>query len=481
MVTANETAMPIKFGTDGWRAAIADQYTFANVRVVAQATADYLHENRQAADGLVVGYDMRFASEFFAAAVAEVLAANSIHVWLADAASPTPAVSYSILRQKAAGAAMITASHNPWTDNGYKYKPEYAGSADPKTIEAIESKARKVYATNGARRLDLAKAVADGGVEYFSVAPAYLTRLGQLIDLEHLRASQLKVVVDPMYGAGIGYFPRLLNGGQLQLRELNNERNPYFGGITPEPIARNLQKLMQAVPGHNADAGIAVDGDADRVGLVDEKGNFINQLQVYGLLIMYLLEKRGWRGPIVKSVSTTSMANRLGKKYGVQVYETKVGFKYIGPRMRETDAMIGGEESGGYAFRGHIPERDGLLAGLFLLDMILAYGEPLSQIVQHLQDVAGPSYYDRVDARFPEERREEILGRFEGDHPTEIAGQPVEDVQTLDGYKYYLADGSWLLVRASGTEPLVRFYTEATSPEEAQRILRAGQEMAGLP
>jgi alpha-D-glucose phosphate-specific phosphoglucomutase len=480
MATANETAIPIKFGTDGWRAAIADEYTFANVRIVAQATADYLRQNNQAGDGLVIGYDMRFASEFFAATVAEVLAANGIHVWLADAAAPTPGVSYSILTHKAAGAAMITASHNPWTDNGYKYKPEYAGSADPATIEAIEGHARRIYVGDDVRRVELAQALADKRAEYFSVGPAYVARLGELIDLDRLRASQLNVVADPMYGAGMGYFPQLLSGGQLRLLELNNERNPYFGGITPEPIARNLEKLMQAVPDTGADVGVAVDGDADRVGLVDEKGNFINQLQVYGLLIMYLLEKRGWRGPIVKSVTTTSMANRLGKKYGVEVYETKVGFKYIGPTMRETDAMIGGEESGGYAFRGHIPERDGLLAGLFLLDMILAYGEPLSQIVRHLQDVAGPSFYDRVDARFPEERREEILGRFEGDHPSEIAGEAVEDVQTLDGFKYFLADGSWLLVRASGTEPLVRFYTEATSPEEAQRILQAGQQMAGL-
>jgi phosphomannomutase len=278
----------------------------------------------------------------------------------------------------------------------------------------------------------------------------------------------------------MGYFPRLLSGGNLKLWELNNERNPYFGGITPEPIARNLGKLMRAVPEHRADLGLAVDGDADRSGLVDENGTFINQLLVYGLLIMYLLEKRGWRGPIVKSVSTTSMANRLGAKFGVEVIETPVGFKYIGPEMRAHDAMIGGEESGGYAFRGHIPERDGVLAGLYLLDMMMAYGGPLSKIVEHLQELAGPSYYDRIDDRFPPERRTAIMARLQGEHPTSIAGQNVVDVQTLDGYKYFLEDGSWLLVRTSGTEPLIRLYTEASSPEMAKKVLDGGRAMAGL-
>lgn len=471
---------PIKFGTDGWRAPIADTYTFANVRVVAQATANYLHANNQAGQGLIVGYDMRFASEFFAAAAAEVLAANGIKVWLAQVAAPTPAVSYSILTHSAAGAAMITASHNPWTDNGYKYKPEYAGSADPATIEAIERQSNEVYAGGRVQRTDLVTALQDGNVEYFDPAPDYITRLADLADLDRIRSSQLKVVVDPMYGSGMSYFPRLLSGGSLQLTEINAYRNPYFGGITPEPIAKNLGTLMAAVPKRGAAAGIAVDGDADRVGLVDEQGNFINQLQVYGLLIMYLLEKKGWRGSIVKSVSTTSMADRLGQKYGVPVIETPVGFKYIGPKIRESNAMTGGEESGGYYFRGHIPERDGVLAGLFLLDMLLAYDMPLSQIVAHLQEEAGPSYYDRIDVRFPAEKRREVLDRFAGEHPAEIAGRQVARVQTIDGYKYFLDDGSWLLVRASGTEPLIRLYTEARSPEEARQILTAGRQMAGL-
>lgn len=480
MATAEQGTSPIKFGTDGWRGAIAENYTFENVRIVAQATANYLQGNGQAASGLVVGYDMRFASEFFAAATAEVLAGNGIHVWLTKAAASTPAVAYSILTHHSAGAAMITASHNPWTDNGYKYKPEYAGSADPEVIEAIESQATRVFADESVKRTVLDTALQEGRAEYFDAAPEYLLRLGELIDLDRLKSSGKKVVVDPMYGSGMSYFPRLLNGGSLQLWEINAERNPYFGGINPEPIAVNLGKLMDAVPRRQADAGIAIDGDADRVGLVDEKGTFINQLQVYGLLINYLLEKRGWRGPIIKSVSTTSMANRLGEKYGVPVIETPVGFKYIGPEFRARNAIIGGEESGGYAFRGHIPERDGVLAGLYLLDMLIDYDMPMSAIVEHLQKVAGLSYYDRIDVRFAPEKRAEVLARFAGEHPSAIAGENVETVQTLDGYKYFLADGSWLLVRASGTEPLIRLYTEARSPAEAQRILEAGKEMAGL-
>jgi alpha-D-glucose phosphate-specific phosphoglucomutase len=480
MATASKTVSPIKFGTDGWRAAIAEAYTFDNVRIVAQGTANFLKDKGQADDPFVVGYDLRFGSEFFAAAVAEVLAANGIHVLLAAEAAATPAVSYSILTHKAAGAAMITASHNPWTDNGYKYKPEYAGSADPETVSAIESQSDAIYANGSVQRMDLQDALAQGKVERFEVAPSYLQRLAEIVDPEPIKASSLKVVVDPMYGAGMGYLPKLLSGGTLQLWELNNFRNPFFGGVNPEPIAVNLGKLMSAVPEHGADVGLALDGDADRFGLVDEQGNFINQLLVYGLLIMYLLEKKGWRGAIVKSVSTTSLANRLGEKYGVDVIETPVGFKYIGPAMREHDAMIGGEESGGYAFRGHIPERDGSLAAMYVMEMLQAYDLPMSKIVQHLQDEAGPSYYERIDVRFPEEKREEVYGRFAGEHPAEIAGQKIDHVQTLDGYKYFLADGSWLLVRSSGTEPLIRLYTEATSPEMAQQVLEAGKRMAGL-
>lgn len=471
---------PIKFGTDGWRAAIAETYTFENVRMVAQATANYLQNEGTAGSGLVVGYDMRFASEHFAAAVAGVLAGNGIECWLTDRAAPTPAVAYAILTHGAAGAAMITASHNPWTDNGYKYKPEYAGSADPATIEAIESQARAVYAGAEPRRVALDEALAAGAVRMFDPAPEYLRRLGEIADIDRIRQADLKIVSDPMYGAGMGYLPRLLAGGTVQLIEINNERNPYFGGITPEPIARNLGKLMSTVKETGADVGLAVDGDADRCGLVDENGRFIDQLVVYGLLTMYLLEKKGWRGPIVKSVSTTSMANRLGQQYGVPVVETPVGFKYIGPELRARDGMIGGEESGGYAFRGHIPERDGTLASLYLLEMMLDYDMPVSQIVARLQEVAGPSHYKRIDVRFPPERRSEVLGRFERGAPDRLAGERVESVQTIDGFKYFLSDGSWLLVRSSGTEPLIRLYTEASSPEMADRVLQAGKEIAGL-
>jgi phosphomannomutase len=447
---------------------------------VGQATANFLLGKQQANDGLVVGYDMRFGSEFFAAAVAEVLSANGIHCYLCSKAAATPTVAYSILTHHAAGAAMITASHNPWTDNGFKYKPEYAGSADPATIAVIEEQCDEIYGTGQVKTHALSDAVASGSVEYFDPEPDYLKRLGELADLDQLRLSKLRAVVDPMYGSGQGYFSKLLSGGSMSLTEMNRERNPFFGGVNPEPIAKNLAKLMAAVPQEKATCGIAVDGDADRVGLVDENGVFINQLLVYGLLIMYLLEKKGLRGAIVKSVSTTSMANRLGEKFGVPVIETPVGFKYIGPAMRQNDALIGGEESGGYAIRGHIPERDGTLAGLYLLEMLLAYDMPMSKIVEHLQDIAGPAYYDRIDLRFPEEKREEIIAHFQGDHSAEIAGEAVDHVQTLDGFKYFLKDGSWLLVRSSGTEPLIRLYTEASSPDMAQRILQAGKQMAGL-
>ncbi len=333
----------IKFGTDGWRAAIAEDYTFANVRLVSQAVADFLKQSKLADRGLVVGYDNRFASERFAAACAEVVAANGIHVYLTGKSTPTPVICHAVLAKKAGGAGIITASHNPPSDNGFKYKPEYAGSASPEVVAQLEANIE----TATVQRLALADAEAQGLVEKIDAAPAYMQALANLVDLEAIKRSGKTIVVDAMFGAGAGYLPQLLDGGTTKVVPVNAERNPAFPGIrAPEPIDSNLGKLKKLVRDGGADVGIAYDGDADRVGLVDERGKFVNQLQVFGLLTYYLLEVRGWRGPIVKSLSTTSMVNRLGEAYGVPVFETPVGFKYIGPKMIEQKAMIGGEEFG---------------------------------------------------------------------------------------------------------------------------------------
>ena len=472
----------IKFGTDGWRGVIAEDYTFENVRICAQSVATYLHDIGKAENGFVVGYDTRFGSEYFAAAVAEVLAANGIVTHLCEQATPTPVVSYSILTQKAAGAAIITASHNPAAWNGFKYKPEYAGSASPEVVAELERRIVMVQAGDIAlKRLPLRKALDDGLVRYLDPAPAYLQHIAELVDLPRLRNAGLSVAVDSMFGAGAGYFQRLLEGGTTKVIGIHQERNPLFPGLErPEPIDENLHALKRLVPEKGASLGLATDGDADRIGAVDENGRYINQLWMYGLLALYLLEVKKWRGPLIKSLTTTSMIESLGRLYDVPVYETPVGFKYIGPKMIETGAIVGGEESGGFGFRGHIPERDGLLSGLFLLDMVVRLQRTPSQLVQFLFDKVGPHYYDRVDYTFPAEQRQEIIDRIKSARPGAIAGAKVVNVVTVDGFKYMLADGGWLLIRFSGTEPVIRIYTETNSPDRVHEILDEGRRLAGL-
>ncbi len=470
-------ASPIKFGTDGWRAPIAEDYTFANVRIVAQAVAEFLKAEKLAERGLLVGYDTRFGSERFAAACAEVLAANGIHVYLTDKATPTPTIAYGILDKSAAGAAIITASHNPPSDNGFKYKPEYAGSASPAIVAKLEA---QLEATP-VQRMDLAAAERQGLVERIDARPAYMRQLAMLADIELIKRAGKTIIVDTMFGAGAGYLPAILEGGATRVIPINAERNPIFPGIrAPEPIDGNLAKLKKVVKESGADVGIAFDGDADRVGLVDEKGRFINQLQVFGLLTYYLLEVKGWRGPIVKSLSTTSMVNKLGELYGVPVHETPVGFKHIGPKMIETGAIIGGEESGGFAFDRHIPERDGILAALFLLELILKRNKTPSQVLDELFAKVGPHFYDRLDLTYPAELRPTILQRVADAHPDILGGQRVRDISTSGGYKYTLDDGSWLLIRFSGTEPLLRIYTETRSAAAVTQLLEEGRKLAGM-
>jgi phosphomannomutase len=382
----NEMRPPatIKFGTDGWRAIIAEDYTFDNVRACAASVAMYLKSRGLADRGLIVGYDARYASENFAAAVAEVVAAAGIRVLLADALCPTPVVSYSIIDRGAGGGVVITASHNPWQWNGFKYKPEYGGSASPEVVAELERPLPDLV-QRAVPRMGIDAALANGTVQRFDPRVPYLAQLGRLVELQRLKSEGLRVCYDAMYGTGAGYFGELLGGTATKITELHGFRNPLFPGMhAPEPIARNLSEMEAEMRAGGYDAGIATDGDADRVGIADERGNFINQLQVFALLAYYLLEYRGERGPIVKSVTTTAMVRRLGELYGVPVHETQVGFKFLGPKMMETDALIGGEESGGYGFRGHVPERDGILAGLYMLDFVARSGKRPSVLLAEL-------------------------------------------------------------------------------------------------
>ncbi len=470
----------IRFGTDGWRAVIAEDYTFDNVRLVSQALARYLQSTGAAQGPVIVGYDTRFGSEDFADATAEVLAANGVHTIVTPEATPTPAVSLAVIEKKLKGGVVITASHNPGKWNGYKYKPDYGGSAPPEIIEAIEAELPAAR-SDGIRRMPIEDARRQGLVEYQEVGDAYRQQLARLVDVPTLIEREGTVVYDAMFGAGAGHLPALLDGGRLKVVAINQERNPAFPGIhAPEPIAVNLPRLREAVPRSGALLGIATDGDADRVGIVDERGDFVNQLQVYALLALYLLEVRGLRGPLVKTLSQSYMVDKLGRLYGVPVYETAVGFKYVGPKMGETDAIMGGEESGGFGFKGHIPERDGTLAGLYVLDLVMHMRRPLSKVLEYLEEKVGRYYYKRVDLTFEESRRDELRQRLASNPPDSILGKKVAKFQTEDGFKYVLEDGTWLLIRFSGTEPVLRIYTETDSPQSVDPMLEEGKRLAGL-
>jgi alpha-D-glucose phosphate-specific phosphoglucomutase len=441
--------------------------------------ADYLKKANLSQRGLVIGYDNRFASEDFARAAAEVVAANGIKVYLGTRATPTPAISYGVLTQKAGGAIIITASHNPAIWNGIKYKTE-DGTSAPSEVTAEIEKRLSTLTADKIKRLPLPQALEQGTVKYLDLAPPYVKQLNKLIDLKPIRQSKFKVVFDPMYGAGAGYLNQLLSGGAIELKEINGERNPLFPGIQPEPIAANLNKLSATVQKEKADVGIATDGDADRVGIIDEKGNFLNQLQVFALLCLYLLEVRGERGALVRTITSTTMIDRLGELFDVPVYETRVGFKYVAPIMTAKNAIIGGEESGGYGFRGHMPERDGILAGIYFLDFMLQTGKTPSQLLDYLYSKVGPHYYQRRDFSFHEERHQAITKSVKDNLPQSIEGVKVVKVNDSDGFHLTLADTSWLLVRFSGTEPVLRIYAESDSPVRVERLLAEGQRLAGV-
>jgi alpha-D-glucose phosphate-specific phosphoglucomutase len=471
---------PIKFGTDGWRAVIADDFTFANVRFCAQGAVDYLKQKGLAGRGVYIGYDHRFASEDFAAAAAEVIAANGIKVFLSPKAIPTPFVSFGVINKQTGGGIAITASHNPAKWNGFKFREETGASVSSETALEVEKHIDYAFNAHKVNTIPLAQALKDKSVEYFDLTPHYFASINKLIDLNRLQNTGLKITVDSMYGVGAGYFKTLLSGGTTQVTEINSERNPSFPGINPEPIAVNLQKLLSLVRQQQASVGLATDGDADRIGIIDEKGQFLTQLQVFALLCLYLLEVRGERGALVKTITSTSMLDRLGELYKVPVYETPVGFKYVAPVMIAKNALIGGEESGGYGFRRHIPERDAIPAGLYFLDFMVKTGKTPSQLLSYLYSKVGEHYYDRIDLHFPEEKRQAIIKRVRDGAPKSIENVKVARLDTQDGFRFILADNSWLLIRFSGTEPILRIYAETNDTERVKRMLQFGRELAGV-
>jgi phosphomannomutase len=484
VTSPNAPLPPIAFGTDGWRARIGDEYTYENVRRCAEGVADFVVRGNMVGMGVVVGYDRRFASEYFAQAAAEVLLAHDIPVFFGNTAIPTQMVSYEVVERQAACGIVITASHNPWTDNGFKIKSRTGAAAGPRILTLVEETIRDRAAGTPARR-PFADGVSAGRVEYFDPFDGYRLYVERTLDLERLRQADMRVLVEPMWGSGAGWISRLLAGGRIQVHEIHQERNPYFGGVNPEPIRPNIDEALGLLAGGGYDLGVLLDGDADRAGAADERGTFIHQLQVMGLLMYYLLEHRGMRDPVVSTVNETTMVRRLGERYGVPVFETPVGFKYVGPKMIETGAMMGGEESGGYGFGMHLPERDGIYANLLLLDLFMREREqgrwPVSRAVAHFHEVAGQSFYLRKDvhverATYPA-LKDRLMVELVEQAPSSVAGHPVvqtDALETKDGFKFWLDDGSWLLVRFSGTEPLVRVYAEATSADLRDRILEEG-------
>ncbi len=469
----------ITFGTDGWRGRIADDYTFAAVRRCSQGFATYLLSTQGSGRPVVVGYDRRFASEHFAEAAAEVLAGNGLRVLLTQGPTPTPVIAHAVLERRAIGAINITASHNPPWDNGLKVRDHLGGAVNPAGLKQIEQEIPDDDAK--VRRLPYHKAVAEGLVELIDPSGPYIEQLENMVDLPTLRRAGLRVVVDAMWGNGAGWLPSLLDGGSTQVIEIHHDRNPVFPEMTrPEPIPPNIDIGLQRTLSEGADVLLVTDGDADRVGLGDEHGRFVDQLRVFALLAYYLLEVRGLRGPIVKTLSTTSMLEKLGQLYGVPVCETGVGFKYVAPKMIEVDALIGGEESGGYAFRGHVPERDGILSSLFLLDAMVRQECKPSQLVERLFAVVGPHFYGRIDSPVAPDERPARQRAILSAQPATFGGLKVTGLKTLDGFKYTLEDGGWVLIRFSGTEPIVRVYCETTQQERVHEILQDGLRLAGV-
>lgn len=482
--------MPIHFGTDGWRAVISDTFTFNNLRLVAQAIADAVdsgawNNGSPVEDGcdqkkMVVGFDTRFLSDRYATDVARVLAGNGYTVHLAQGDAPTPAISFSVKNLCAIAGVMITASHNAPRYNGVKLKTRYGGSALTEQCRTVE-----VYLNDNEQRargpnlMDYDHARETGLIQRFNPLPAYYEHLRKLINFDKIADNPQRVVVDSMYGSGRGVIKGILQGTGCEVQEIRGEMNPGFGGVHPEPIGKYLGALAGAVSTHMGNFGLATDGDADRIGAMDERGNFVDPHKIMALALKYLVETRGWSGEVVRTVSTTRMIDRLAERYGLRVHETPVGFNHIADHMLKGDVLIGGEESGGISFKGHIPEGDGILMGLLLVEIVAASGASLYELVEELLQDVGPAHYRRVDLRLSHPVAKDRMTSFlVNGVPAAIGGEKITDVCTIDGVKYLIGDGSWLLIRPSGTEPVLRVYAEGRSPEMVTALMGFGEKVA---
>jgi phosphomannomutase len=482
--------MTIHFGTDGWRAVISDTFTFGNLRLVTQAIADAVaSENWNNGTPLptppdpnlmVVGFDTRFLSDRYASEAARVLAANGYKVFLSNADVPTPAISYAVRSLHAMGGIMITASHNAPRYNGMKLKSAYGGSSLPEQCRRVE-----VYLNDneglgrGPNLMDFEQARQQKLIEKFNPILAYNEHLRTLIDFDAIADNPPCFVVDSMFGAGRGVIRGILQGTGCEVAEIRNEMNPGFGGVHPEPIGRYLGPLAGAIGACLGNFGLATDGDADRIGAMDERGNFVDPHKIMALTLKHLVEKRKWSGAVVRTVSTTRMIDRLAARYGLPMHETPVGFNHIADHMLKEDVLLGGEESGGISFKGHIPEGDGVLMGLMLVEIVATTGATLYDLVQDLLEDVGPAFYERTDLRLGRPvSKTQMTEKLTQDYPAEIGGERIVSVGDTDGVKYVLADDSWLLIRPSGTEPVLRVYAEGRSKEMVKALLGYGEQIA---
>jgi len=479
--------MEIQFGTDGWRAKIADTYTFENVRKVAQATATFWKsEKRKKLEcytwkpgtyactyrpperGLVVGYDARFLSEDFALEVAKVLAANGIPVFLSKTITPTPVTSFAITERNLSGGVMITASHNPYRWNGFKIKMEFGGSSLPAITDGVEEELKKMTREN-ISPLTTPKAP----IEEIDLISPFFDAIRKKVDLASIEKQAYKIMVDPLYGTNVGLFKRFLP--KANVHELHGYRDPLFGGLNPEPIDLNLRELMASVPKEGAAVGLAVDGDGDRIGAVDENGNFLSSHEIFCLLLWHLVKHRKWSGGVAKTFSTTNRVKLLAEHFKLPFYETPIGFKHIAKLFLTEDILIGGEESGGIGIKNHIPERDSLLNALLLLELMSVTGKKLGEILQEIHQTIGTFYTDRLDMELLPTHRQRVLTCLQQNIPGEIGGLKVEGSSTLDGVKYLLEGHAWMLFRPSGTEPLIRIYAEARNRDDVKKMLDRGR------
>ena len=468
----------ISFGTDGWRAVIAEDFTFANVGIVAQATADYWKKRRPRgiSKKVVIGYDRRFLADQFADRVAEVFLGNNFEVVLADSPVPTPSVSFAVKSEKAVGGVVLTASHNPARFCGYKLKGYFGGSVSSEVCESVE----KLIAVNPVRSLNFKSAKSKGLLKIKNLHSSHYKSLCKLINFDLIAKSNLRFAHDALFGVGAGVFEKILDGTSCKVTTLNSEHDPFFGGINPEPVYHNYAPSATYLKKNPHDICLVTDGDADRVGGMDGRGNALTTHQIICLLLYHYVVNKKQKGRVIKALTTTSMVDRMCEAYGIQLVETGVGFKYVCDEMRKGDVLLGFEESGGIGFSGHIPERDGILAGLVLLELLATEKKSVKRLLSELEKIFGLHCYDRLDMRFPLEKRKSLMKYCKNNPPPSLAGSKLQEVKTFDGVKYIAKDGSWLMLRGSGTEPVLRIYAESRSDKKAQQLLRLGVKQTKL-